>query len=95
VPSTPGVTRTVREPPGQPDADPETGEIVDAEVVISDEQVAEILGLFESITDAEERKVAKEMFLDLYGKPADLPASRYEDALRVVRSQVEAQGVAS
>lgn len=68
----------------------EHGEIVDASEVINDFRLATILGLFESIGDDADRKAAKELFLDLYGPPAELPAAKYDEALRVVRAQVDA-----
>jgi hypothetical protein len=81
--------------PPAPALDPpratEHGEIIDAEPVISTEQFGELMDLFKSITDGELRNEAKRTFIDLYGRPDHLPASKYDEALRVVQSQVAAQ----
>lgn len=55
----------------------------------SAEEVAQLLDVLNGIADLEQRKLAKQMFVESYGKPDHLLASRYEDALIFATEQAK------
>jgi hypothetical protein len=72
-------------------------ELDSAVETISSLQMGEILEHFNSIEDDDERRTAKNEFKAAFGNPAQLPVTRFEEALKwaIKKTQPEAEEVVS
>lgn len=76
-------------PSAVPSPEPPTEERIPneepGEPKITHAQAQEIVAMFESFADDGLRKQTKQEFVELFGKPVDLPGWRYEEALGFIR----------